>query len=423
MKKNLLSLMIASGLSMPAISFAQQATSDVIVSLNSDSTTLEQVISDYGISAKHTYSHVFKGFAAKVPTLVLEQLKNDPRVLSISDDTPVRTLIDVPTQQAGCGWLFNCQEQQQTTPWGITRIGADFKNYTGQGVHVYIIDTGIDSNHADLGANLGNGHAVEYCLSLSCSENWDDDQGHGTHVSGTVGAIDNNMDVVGVAPGVTLHAVKVLNTAGSGSNSGVIAGIDWVTQQAQQLGVPVVANMSLGGSGTKTGTCTDNGFNGSDNFHRAICNAKNAGVVFAVAAGNDSADTDTTTPGAYDDAVITVSSTTNNDDWSSFSNWGDRSASWTNHASAPVAIAAPGSDILSLNYGGGTTTMSGTSMASPHVAGVLALYMEQNALQANGSAFTQARNWLLDNAEDSSSFVNTTGDSHSEDFLNADMSQ
>ncbi len=421
MKKNLLKLMIASSLSLPAGAFAQGITSDIIVSLQPESADVSELVQDYGLTTKHIYQHAFKGFAATVPTAIAEQLKADPRVLSISPDAPVRALADLPTQKVGCGWLYNCDDDSQVVPWGISRVAADFKKNTGSGIHVYVIDTGIDANHQDLAANLGNGKAVEYCLTLGCNEYWDDDQGHGTHVAGTIGAIDNNVDVVGVAPEVTLHAVKVLNAAGSGSNSGVIAGIDWVTQQAQQLGVPVVANMSLGGSGSKSGTCTNSGFSGSDNFHRAVCNAKNAGVVIAVAAGNDSADTDTTTPGAYDDAVITVSSTTINDDWSSFSNWGDRSAAWTTNQSAPVAIAAPGSNVLSLRSGGGTTTMSGTSMAAPHVAGALALYLEQYAQSANSSAFINSRSWLLNNAESTKSWNNTTGDAHDEDFLNANL--
>lgn len=217
--------------------------------------------------------------------------------------------------------------------------------------------------------------------------------------------------------GATLHAVKVLNAAGSGSNSGVIAGIDWVAGEAKRLGVPVVANMSLGGDGNKTGTCTASGFSGSDAFHRAICSAKNAGVLFAVAAGNDGADAATSTPAAYDDAVITVSATASGDDWPDWSNWGNDAGGWMGTSSAPVAIAAPGVDVLSLRKGGGTTTMSGTSMASPHVAGALALVLGRGGYAANGSAFTQARAELLEKAESSAGSSNTSGKPHAEAFL------
>jgi subtilisin len=324
-------------------------------------------------------------------------------------------------QISACSFIFGCQTSQQQTPWGISRIGANTSENTGEGVHVYVIDTGIDSDHADLSSNVAEGFSVERCLGLGCSNAWDDDQGHGTHVAGTIGAIDNNLDVIGVAPAVTLHAVKVLNAAGSGSNSGVIAGIDWVTQQAESLGVPVIANMSLGGGGSKTGTCTNNGFIGNDNFHRAICNAKNQGVIFAVAAGNDGENANQATPAAYDDAVITVSATNVNNDWASFSNWGNATADWTIHQSAPVAIAAPGVNVLSTQNGGGTTTLSGTSMAAPHVAGVLALYLETISLNPDGYAFVEARDWLLNNSESNANLTNSTGDAHQEDFLNAEI--
>jgi subtilisin len=422
MNKKLISVMISSCIALPAMAVENTLLSNIIVSLdNNQIANVSEFINDYAISSKYTYSHVFTGFSATVPTNMLEQLSSDQRVLSVSEDGRVNTVGINLNLITACSFLFGCQTEQQQNPWGVNRIGANTVENTGSGVHVYIIDTGIDSNHRDLANNVSNGYAVERCLGLSCSNTWDDDQGHGTHVAGTVGALDNNLDVLGVAPEVTLHAVKVLNAAGSGSNSGVIAGIDWVAQQAEILGVPVVANMSLGGSGTKTGTCTDNGFIGNDNFHRAICNAKNQGVIFAVAAGNDGEDASQSTPAAYDDAVITVSATNINDDWASFSNWGNGAASWTNKLSAPVAIAAPGVNILSTKSDGGTTTMSGTSMAAPHVAGVLALYLENLSLNPDGNAFEEARDWLLNRSESNANLTNSTGDEHQEDFLNAEI--
>jgi subtilisin len=424
MKKKLISLMISSCIALPAIAAEDALLSNIIVSLDANQiASVSEFINDYAITSKHNYSHVFKGFSATVPTSMLEQLNNDLRVLSVSADGNVHATKSNSSKIAACSFLFGCQIDQQKNPWGVSRIGANTAENTGKGVHVYVIDTGIDSDHNDLASNISNGYSVEMCLGLDCANSWDDDQGHGTHVAGTIGALDNNLDVIGVAPAVTLHAVKVLNAAGSGSNSGVIAGIDWVAQQAASLGVPVVANMSLGGSGTKTGTCTNDGFVGNDNFHRAICNAKNQGVIFAVAAGNDGENANRATPAAYDDAVITVSATNINDDWASFSNWGSGSANWTHHQSAPVAIAAPGVDILSTRSGGGTTTMSGTSMAAPHVAGVLALYLETISLNPNGSAFTETRNWLLNNSESNANLTNSTGDAHQEDFLNAKIPQ
>lgn len=420
--KKLISLMLSSCMVLPAIAAENTRLSNIIVSLdNNQVANISEFINDYAISSKHTYRHVFTGFSATVPTNMLEQLSNDRRVLSVSEDGRVHTVRINSNQITACSFLFGCQTDQQQNPWGVNRIGANTVENTGAGVHVYIIDTGIDSNHRDLVSNVSNGYSVERCLGLSCSHTWDDDQGHGTHVAGTIGALDNNLDVLGVAPEAILHAVKVLNAAGSGSNSGVIAGIDWVAQQAEVLGVAVVANMSLGGSGTKTGTCTDNGFIGNDNFHRAVCNAKNQGVIFAVAAGNDGEDASQSTPAAYDDAVITVSATNVNNDWASFSNWGNGAASWTNKLSAPVAIAAPGVDILSTKNGGGTTTMSGTSMAAPHVAGVLALYLENISLNPDGNAFVESRDWLLNRSESNANLTNSTGEDHQEDFLNADI--
>jgi subtilisin len=303
----------------------------------------------------------------------------------------------------------------QPVPWGVSRVGAPLAHNTGAGINVYVIDTGIDPDHRDL--NVQGGYAVERCRGGGCAAAWDDDHGHGTHVAGTIGALDNEVDVVGVAPGVNLYAVKVLAKNGSGTRSGVIAGINWVT--GHNTGVARVANMSLGGSGSKTGTCTSSGFTGSDSYHQAICTATNSGVVFAVAAGNSGANASGAVPAAYDDTVITASATNSSDNWPSWSNWGDKSGTWIPTASAPVALAAPGVSVLSTRAGGGTTTMSGTSMASPHVAGAIALYLEAHQQGTNYSAYGNARTWLVNNAESTStgSWTNTSGKPHSEGFL------
>lgn len=377
------------------------------------------VAAAHGLNPTHTYGTVFSGFAARVPEARMNALRNDPVVQSITIDQPVKAFPRCnspntpPCEDDGGGG------SGQTLPWGVDRVDADANGNTGAGTHVYIIDTGIDADHADLQANLGNGYAVEQCKGGSCITAWDDDQGHGTHVAGTVGALDNDIDVVGVAPDVTLHAVKVLDKRGSGSFSGIIEGIDWVASEAQSLGTAVVANMSLGGSGSKDSTCDNGSFTGSDDLHRAVCNAAAVGVVFAVAAGNDGADAEGSVPAAYDDSVITVSATEEGDDWTSWSNWGDNSASWTSHVSAPVAIAAPGASILSTSAGGGTESLSGTSMASPHVAGGAALYITSNAQSGDFSAFTNTRQGLLSADESTDGFSNTSGNPHDEDFLDA----
>ncbi len=364
-----------------------------------------------GIAAKHTYGSAIFGFSATIPEARLESLKKHPNVANVEIDEVQQLMRGRPGGGGGGG------STSQVTPWGISAVNAHTNSNDGSGIHVYVLDTGIDSDHPDV--NLGNGYAATNCKGKSCNTSWDDDHGHGTHVAGSVGAIDNSIDVVGVAPGVTLHAVKICTSRGSCPSSNTIAGLDWVTNEVQNRGQAAVANLSIGGGGSVTGSCTASGFSGSDSSHRAYCNATNAGVVIAVAAGNSSANAANYTPAGYADAVITVSSAREGNDWNSFSNWGVGSASWTSNNSAPVAIAAPGGSILSLRAGGGTTTMSGTSMASPHVAGALALYLKSNPQSMNYSAFENARAALLNSATSTSNWNNTSGNPHSEDMLNA----
>lgn len=244
--------------------------------------------------------------------------------------------------------------------------------------------------------------------------------------------------MVGVAPGVTLHAVKVLDKQGSAFSSEIIDGIDWVVREiapGSGSGVtgPVVANVSIGGSGGKTGTCDSGGFTGTGAYHNAMCNAAHAGVVFAVAAGNEGVDAVTRRPASYDDTSMAVSATgrvvdgngefNGEDGWPSWSNWGDDDPDgWPGNLSAPVAIAAPGMGILSTWKNGGYETISGTSMATPHVAGAIALYLASHPGQAaDYSAFLNARAALLDAAEMTTNglFTINSGNPHNEDFLDA----
>lgn len=439
---------------MPAAATAQpQRFLDVIVALDErfavghragNEIAAAQIATDMGLRPTLTYGTALFGFAARIPEGRFSALERDPRVAFVNLDAMVAIPIPRIAAPPWCADNPNhpaCSDDDgggdepsaQIVPWGVNRIGADGNVNTGAGIHVYIIDTGIDANHLDLQAHLGNGFAVETCKGGGCLEAWDDDNGHGTHVAGTVGAIDNGDDVVGVAPEVTLHAVKVLARNGSGTLSGVIKGVDWVADQVASRGLAAAANMSLGGSGSKKGTCSDSGFTGDDAFHKAVCNAKNVGVVFAVAAGNSGADAENAVPAAYDDAVITASATlcnftesggiqscnTGSDDWPSWSNWGNDAAGWTANDSAPVAIAAPGVSVLSTWNDGGTRTASGTSMASPHVAGAAALFLKSNSQSADGSAFANARDALLFAAESTNGFNNTSGKPHDEDFLDA----
>lgn len=237
----------------------------------------------------------------------------------------------------------------QTLPWGIDRVGA-YESSTTAGdctgsisnVNVYVIDTGADVDHGDLN--------VVHHENFAGGPN-KDCHGHGTHVAGTIAARDNNQDVVGVAPGAPITGVKVLSCSGSGSYSGVIAGVDWVTASAT---LPAIANMSLGGPV-------------SDALDAAVAASAEAGIVYSIAAGNSGEDACTHSParaGKGVNGIITVAATDK----------ADAETSWSNFGSC-VDIWAPGLNILSTSKGGGTATMSGTSMSAPHVGGGAALYL------------------------------------------------
>lgn len=342
-----------------------------------------------GLGLQHVYNYALHGFAATIPDTRLDAVKNDARVevvvqdryVSIDHCTPGHPQhCETPTPPPGGG--------TQTIPTGILRIsGILSSTVSGNGsgsvnVDVAVIDTGIDLTHPDL--NVVGG------VNCSTGSSYKDGHGHGSHVAGTIGALDNDFGVVGVAPGARLWAVRVLNNAGSGSWSSIICGVDWVTANASTI---EVANMSLGGTGTEAG-CNDNG------MQEAICNSVAAGVTYVVAAGNESDDAANHVPAAYDQ-VITVSALADfngepgggaastcrsdvDDTFANFSNFG-----------SDVDIIAPGVCIESTWKGGGYNTISGTSMASPHVAGAAALYKAnnpgaspaqvQNALQAAGN--------------------------------------
>jgi subtilisin len=433
-------------ISAPA-SFAEDPLLDIIVVLKDppepgrylvNKASAENVARGLGLTAKLSFGNVLYGFAASVPRNALSALQNDPRVDYINFDQPV-SINAAPDNALAKRPGGGGGSSAQVTPWGIAAIQASQSNSNqGQGVDVYVIDTGIDSNHSDL-ATLGSSTAIVTCsgASTTCRTPWDDDNGHGTHVSGTIAALNNSIDVVGVAPRATLHAVKVLNKTGSGTWSGVIAGIDWVATN-KPLGSAVIANMSLGGSGSKgTGTCTSSGYTkgsgSADAMYASLCNAANQGVLFSVAAGNSGANAANSVPAAYYDAVITVSAMGKNSqalyDWPNWSNWGiiNDAGSGITTPTAPVSITAPGVSILSLKYNGGTTTLSGTSMAAPHVTGALALFVKKQTLLGTMSnyyaALVQARTELLSNSDPacpsscSSGWANSSGHPHAENFL------
>ena len=349
----------------------------------------QEIVKARGLGHLFTYSRVIKGFAATIPDVRLDAVKSHSRVQFVSEDRIVYALGKFESTDSGRVIPFArpAVQQAQTIPTGISRIAAPSSTSKGTGVAVAVIDTGIDLTHPDLKANIAN--SGKTCVNRTYSAN--DDNGHGTHVAGIIAALDNSIGVVGVAPQAKLIPVKVLDRTGSGTWSSVICGIDWVTANASSLGIKV-ANMSLGGTGTSDNNC---GNTNSDALHKAVCRSRDAGVTYVVAAGNESGSASKLVPAAYDDAVITVSALADSDGkpggLGPKTSYGpdDTFATFSNYGSI-VDLGAPGVSIYSTYKGGKYATMSGTSMASPHVAGVAALYISGNP----GSTWIQVRDGL-----------------------------
>jgi aqualysin 1 len=321
-----------------------------IVVLNEDVSDPRQKAREHaqrhGAEVLYTYEHALKGYAARLSTERVEALEADPNVDYVEQDGEMGIAA-------------------QTLPWGIDKVDADQSSTKAgdgsgavPGVNAYIIDTGVDRSHPDLN-DVGH-------VNFAGGKNRDC-HGHGTHVAGSVAAMDNTSAVVGVAPGAPLTGVKVLNCRGSGTTSGVIAGVDWVTANAKK---PAVANMSLGGGASVA-------------LDKAVTNSANSGIFYALAAGNSDKDACNYSParagrtknpdGTWNknNGVMTVAATDGSDKEASFSNHGEC-----------VDIWAPGVSILSTRKGGGTTTMSGTSMASPHGAGGGGLYLSSHTIDS-----------------------------------------
>lgn len=316
-----------------------------IVTLKSDvanvAVTAADMVSSLGGTLHHTYNTALKGFSATLPDAAVAALRNNPAVAAIEAD---RVAAAFPAETPS-------PRTQPNATWGIDRIdqrslplSASYNyQYLGTGVTVFIIDTGMRLDHTEYTGRvslpgydaIGDGNGVNDC------------NGHGTHVAGTVGGT-----TYGVAKGVSLTPVRVLGCDGYGTNSGVIAGIDFVAQSSRR---PAVANMSLGGGA-------------SDAIDAAVQGAINAGVTMVVAAGNSNDNACNYSPARAPNA-ITVGATTNTDARASYSNYG-----------TCLDIFAPGSGITSAWYTSptATNTLNGTSMATPHVAGVAALTLAAN---------------------------------------------
>lgn len=296
------------------------------------------------INTDYVYDEVINGFAASLTPTQLTALRADARIASIEED-----------QQTASA------ATQNNAPWGLDRIdqrtGRNTTytyNGTGSGVTAYIIDSGIYTAHPDFGGRARN-------VFDAFGGNGQDCNGHGTHVAGTVGG-----STYGVAKGVQLRGVKVLNCQGSGSFSAIIAGFDWVRQNAAK---PAVANASLGG-----------GYSAA--LNNAATALANSGVHTTVAAGNNNQDACNYSPASAPNA-LSIAASDSGDNKAGFSNYG-----------RCTDLYGPGVNVTSTRMGGGTTSMSGTSMAAPHVAGVAALYKAANGETAS----TTLNNWLINNS-------------------------
>ena len=310
--------------------------------------TASRMAQENGGRVGHVYTRALQGFSVQMSEGRARAMANDPRVEYVEEDG----VVSLEATQSGATWGLDRIDQRDMP------LNSSYTyNFTGSGVRAYIIDTGVLGSHNEFSGRMAAGYTA-----ISDGRGTTDCNGHGTHVAGTVGG-----STYGVAKGVTIVPVRVLDCAGSGTNSGVIAGVDWVTSD-HAAGAKAVANMSLGGGASSA-------------LDTAVRNSITDGVTYAVASGNDNADACNYSPARVGEA-ITVNSSTNTDARSSFSNYG-----------SCTDIFAPGSSITSAWYTSSTATntISGTSMATPHVAGVAALYLEQNGYQSPSTVWAGIR--------------------------------
>ncbi|MFD8492319.1 S8 family peptidase [Amycolatopsis sp. NPDC059657] len=299
-----------------------------------DETDSNKIAAKFGVKVERTYQNALKGFAGTLSERQAKRLAADPSVEYVEQNQ-----------------VFHAETTQPNPPsWGLDRVDqrnlplSKSYNYTstGAGVNVYVIDTGLRVTHTTFGGRAKNGY--DFVDNDAVAQ---DGNGHGTHVAGTIAGSQ-----YGIAKSATVYGVRVLNNSGSGTTAGVVAGIDWVTKNAVK---PAAANMSLGGGASTT-------------LDAAVRRSIAAGITYGLAAGNSNTNAGNTSPARVTEA-ITVGATTNTDARSSFSNYGP-----------VVDIFAPGTGITS-SWGTGdtaTNTISGTSMATPHVVGIVARYLQNH---------------------------------------------
>lgn len=358
-----------------------------------------------GAQVEYVYEYALRGYSATMTPEAAARLTNNPRVAYVEADLPQATFA-------------------QTLPTGVNRIDGELSTTAKidgiderVDVDIAILDTGIDLDHPDLNVVASTKCSGGGPMNNKCTDGGgDDDNGHGTHVAGIAAAKDNDIGVVGVAPGARLHAVKVLDSRGSGYTSWIIAGIDWVTARASTI---EVANMSLGG----------NGYTAS--YNTAVRNSVAKGVVYMVAAGNSKKDvygadltfgtSDDTQPASFPEVgtisaladtdgvpgglkdVRTAFSICTEDKDDSFACFSNYSARATNNpvvsSGGKIDLMLPGYLIYSTYRSGGYSTVSGTSQASPHAAGLAALYIAKNGRATTASGVYNIRQALINGGQ------------------------
>jgi subtilisin family serine protease len=323
----------------------------------------KKLVEDSGGEILDTYD-IIPGVVTELTADEIKALRKSSNIRSIEEDGHAEIVgADNEAKPGGSG---GGTPPAEVLPWGVNRIDADlaWTKSTGAGIKVAVLDTGIDKTHPDLKDHVKGGVNFVPSRGIVDSTAWNDDNGHGSHCAGIIGAIDNTIGVIGVAPNVDIYSVKVLNKQGSGDWSWIIGGINWAVTNHMQ-----VISMSLGGGGSTA-------------LKTACDSARAAGILIIAAAGNDGGAV--IYPAAYE-SVIAVGATNN----------ADARASWSCYG-PELDLVAPGVSIYSTYKSGGYATMSGTSMACPHVAGTVALVLQSHL----GWTPSQVQTYLQTTADD-----------------------